>query len=259
MDTALPLFAQLKETIIGAIEQGDFGPGDQLPSQRELCHQYGMSHMTVRRAINELVNEGVIRAVPGKGLYVAEKTQFVDTNSLKGFEEQMAGLGVKATTKMLDFGIVNASKTIASTLGLEVGTPLVYISRLRLADGKPLSITDAYLPHLLCPGVLDQDLAENSLFVTLRTQYGLNLASSSSTVGAVLANKEQAALLNLALPAALLYREQVTYLDNDQAIELSRTFLRGDCHYIQMNEGTPPAEPTPVTAEQFNRTNGWEQ
>ncbi len=62
MNSALPLFAQLKEAIIEAINRGEFKRGDQLPSQREFCQQYQMSHMTVRRAINELVNEGVIQS-----------------------------------------------------------------------------------------------------------------------------------------------------------------------------------------------------
>ena len=242
MASTLPLFAQLKETIIEAISRNELRPGDQLPSQRELCKQYSMSHMTVRRAINELANEGIIRAIPGKGLFVAEKTQFIDSNSLKGFEEQMARLGVKAATIMLNSGMVNASAPLARALEVEIGVPLVYLSRLRLADDQPLSISDVYLPHFLCPGLLDHDLVANSLFATLRTRYGLKLVSSSSTIEAVLANAEQAALLKLSQPAALLYKEQVTFLDTGQAIELSRTFLRGDCHLIQVTEGQPPSE-----------------
>ena len=70
-----PLYAQLKETLIAAIRGGDLARGDKLPSQRELCERYRMSHMTVRRAISELLNEGVIYAIHGKGLYVAERKQ----------------------------------------------------------------------------------------------------------------------------------------------------------------------------------------
>jgi len=254
VDTTLPLFAQLKESISKAIERGEFEPGDQLPSQRKLCKQYGMSHMTVRRAINELVNDEVIRAVPGKGLYVIEKPQFIDSNSLKGFVEQMAELGVKATTKMLDSGLVNASTMQAHALAVEAGTPLVYLARLRLVDNEPLSISTVYLPHALCPGLLDYDLAANSLFATLHTQYGLKLTSSTSRIKAVLADEEQSILLKLTRPAALLFREQVTFLDTGQAIELSRTFMRGESQYIQVNEGIPPARSTAAAREEFNQT-----
>ena len=249
----LPLYAQLKEIIIDQIERGELAPGDQIPSQRELCKRHKMSHMTVRRAINELINEGVIFAIPGKGLYVVEEARFVDNDSLKGFEEQMARLGVSTTTKMLDSGIINASTLLARTIGVAVGAPLIYMSRLRLANDKPHSITHAYLPHMLCPGLLDHDLAANSLFVTLRTKYGLNLASSTSTIGALLADEEQAALLDLTPPAALLFREQVTFLDTGQVIELSRTYFRGDMHYIQMNEGDPPVERPNGAFERVNQ------
>ena len=238
----LPLYAQLKETIIDQIERGELSPGDRIPSQRELCRQYDMSHMTVRRTISELIHEGVIFAIPGKGLYVAERPQFVDSDSLKGFEEQLNGLGVSTSTKMLDSGMIDASAPLARMLGIPIGAPLIYLSRLRYADGQPHSISDVYLPHALCPGLLNYDLAANSLFETLRSQYGLNLASSTSTIGAVLANEEQAALLTLTQPAALLFREQLTFLDTGQVIELSRSYMRGDIHRIQVTEGDPPVE-----------------
>ncbi|MEW5958994.1 MAG: GntR family transcriptional regulator, partial [Chloroflexota bacterium] len=132
-----PLFAQLKETIIATITRGELTPGDQLPSQRDLCKQYGMSHMTVRRAINELINEGVIQAIPGKGLYVAEKTRVADSNSLLGFDQQMIRLGLNPSTQVLEAKLVSASTVLAKVLGVSVGAPLVYLHRLRLADGEP--------------------------------------------------------------------------------------------------------------------------
>ncbi|MEA3335032.1 MAG: GntR family transcriptional regulator [Chloroflexota bacterium] len=235
----LPLYAQIKEIISDQIEKGELVPGDRIPSQRELCKQYDVSHMTVRRAISELIHEGVIFAIPGKGLYVAEKAQFVDSDSLTGFEEQMTRLGVGTTTKMLDSGVTDASVSLARMMGVVVGAPLIYMSRLRLANNEPHSITHVYLPRTLCPSLLDYDLAANSLFETLRTQYGLNLASSISTIGSLLANEEQAALLNLSQPAALLFRRQLTFLDTGQVIELSRSYMRGDIHCIQMAEGDP--------------------
>ncbi len=236
----LPLYAQLKETIIDAIARGELIPGDQLPSHRQLCKQYDMSHMTVRRAISELTLEGVIQSIPGKGLYVAPKTQPADAEPLLGHEQQMTRLGLKPSTKMLEAKIVNASTVLAQTLNVAVGAPLVYLYRLRLADDRPMSLTGVYLPHALCPNLLEHDLEKGSLFATLRDVYGLTLASSTSTIGAVLADDEQAKLLDLSLPAALLFKEQVTYLDTGQAIEISRTFIRGDRFHIHVDEGEHP-------------------
>lgn len=235
-----PLFAYLKETIIATIARGEWRPGDRLPSQREMCQQYQMSHMTVRRAINELINERVIQAVPGKGLYVAEKTRAADSNSLLGFDQQMTRLGLKPSTKVLEAKLVRASTALAKILGVAAGAPLVYLHRLRLADGEPQSLTSVYLPHALCPGLLEHGLENDSLFATLRNRYHLNLTNSVSIIEAVLADETQAKLLQLTLPAALLVREQTTYLDTGPAIEFSRSFMRGDRYHIQVEEGHPP-------------------
>src|SRR5687767_117570 len=88
LNEKLPLYAQLKEQIIAAIARGDLAPGDQILSQRVLGEKYRMSHMTVRRAINELLHEGVIYAIPGKGLYVTEQKQDAEP-PLRGFTEDM--------------------------------------------------------------------------------------------------------------------------------------------------------------------------
>src|SRR5688500_2382702 len=101
MTAKLPLYAQLKESIIAAIARGALAPGDQSPSQRCLGERYGMSHMTVRRAISELMNEGVISTSPGKGLYVTERKQPAESGPLTGFSEEMARRGMRASSKLL--------------------------------------------------------------------------------------------------------------------------------------------------------------
>jgi GntR family transcriptional regulator len=199
-----------------------------------------MSHMTVRRAISELTIEGVIQSIPGKGLYVAQKTQPADAEPLLGHDQQMAQLGMKPSTRMLNAEVVNASTVLAQSLNVAVGAPLVYLYRLRLADGNPMALTSVYLPHALCPDLLDHDLEHGSLFATLRNVYGFTLGNSTSTIGAVLADDGQAKLLDLSSPAALLFKEQITYLDTGQAIEISRSFIRGDRYHIHIEQGDHP-------------------
>src|SRR5436190_20552845 len=159
----LPLYAQLKEQIIAAIARRDLAPSDKIPSQRVLCEGYGMSHMTVRRAINELLHEGVIYAIPGKGLYVTEPKHDAEP-PLRGFTEDMSRRGMVASSTVLAAEIVGASTVLASALGVAVGTTLVYLRRLRLADGEPMAVQGSYLPHALCPGLLEHDLGRGSLF-----------------------------------------------------------------------------------------------
>jgi GntR family transcriptional regulator len=123
-------------------------------------------------------------------------------------------------------------------LKVEVGVPLASLERLLLANDTPVALIVSYLPHNLCPGILEHDLAKGSLFTTLRQVYGLQLSGAVSIVQAVLASKEQARLLQIPRPAALLSREQQTHLKDGTIIEFSRSFLRGDNYHMRIQEGT---------------------
>jgi GntR family transcriptional regulator len=237
MDTILPLHAQLKEKIISSINEEVFKPGDRLPTQKELGSQYGMSHMTVRRALDELIREGIIRSVRGKGIFVSNPTLATDSGSLLGFDEQIYHLGMTPTKRVLCAEIVSASTVLAQMLKVDVGVPLASIERLLLANDVPVAIIVSYLPHHLCLGILSHDLEKGSLFATLRQVYGLQLSGAVSIIQTVLASQEQARLLQIKRPAALLTREQLTYLRDGTIIEFSRSFLRGDNYHIRVQEG----------------------
>ena len=147
---ARPLYVQLKETILDEIVRGRLKPGDQLPSHRELCETYQMSHMTVRRAITELANEGVLSAVPGKGIYVAEPKQIADSGALISFHEDMARRGLIGQTRILDAYMTSASTALAQIMGLETGAPLVFMRRLLLASTTP----HGHFPQLPGPSLV---------------------------------------------------------------------------------------------------------
>jgi GntR family transcriptional regulator len=240
MVTFLPLHAQLKEKIIKEISEGDLKQGDKLPTQKELGAQYEMSHMTVRRALDELIKEGVISSVRGKGLYVSGRTLATDSGSLLSYDEQIYRLGMLPLKRVLCAEIIYASTVLAQMLKVEVGIPLASVERLLLADNTPVAHTVSYLPHHLCPGILSHDLGKGSLFATLSQVYGLQLSGATSIIQTVLASREQARLLQIHRPAALLSREQLTYLKDGTIIEFSRSFLRGDNYHIRIQEGVVP-------------------
>lgn len=233
-------YLQLKEDLIAEIMRGAYKPHDRLPSQRELGEEYGLSHMTVRRAINELISEGVIYARQGKGLFVAEPKQEAELGPLYSFTEDMALRGMKASSRVLEAGIVSASTMLAHTLQVVIGAPLVLLERLRLADNEPMAIQTAYLPQALCPGLLEHDLDNGSLYQLLRGHYHLNLADSQTAAGADLASEKEAELLRLTLPAALLVTEQITYLDSGKPIEFVRSVYRGDRYRLRTGKESRP-------------------
>ncbi|MBK8021403.1 MAG: GntR family transcriptional regulator [Chloroflexi bacterium] len=229
-------YVQMKAHMMAGIASGQFKPHDRLPSQRELGRQYGLSHMSVRRAINELANAGIIYSLPGKGLYVAEPKQEAELGALVSFTDDMTMRGMAASTRTLRSEIVGASTMLANLLQVVVGAPLAHLRRLRLADGAPMAIQENYLVLAHCPDLLKHDLERDSLYAVLRQQYGLQLADGERSVEAVMATPEEAELLELSLPAALLVSEQITFLAGGVPIEFVRSAYRGDRYRLRIQE-----------------------
>jgi GntR family transcriptional regulator len=225
--TQQPLYAQLKQSLSEAIARGELPPGAQLPSHHTLTREHSVSYMTVRRAISELINDGTLYAVHGKGVYVATPKQPAESGLLVSFSEEMMRRGQRPSSRLLAQELVSADASEAITLGLAVGAPLIRLVRLRLANGEPIALQTSLLPHDRCPGLLAHDLGRESLFALLR-QYGLRPMTASGAVGAALATAEEAALLGIELPAALLVTEQRTCLDDGTPIEWTRSVYRGD-------------------------------
>ena len=122
----------------------------------------------------------------------------------------------------------------------------VKLERLRLADGVPLALVTDYLPHHLCPDVLEHDMATRSLYAVLRNHYGLDLARARQTVQAGLAARREADLLGLSRPSAVLHMERTTFLDDNQIIVYARTAYRGDRYifHVMLRGSTGSGEVT---------------
>lgn len=226
-------YLKLKDEIIAGIASGAYKPHSKLPSQRDLGDDFGLSHMTVRRAINELIQEGLIYARQGSGLFVAEPKRDAELGPLIGFTEDMKLRGMAASSRLLDRRIVSASTMLATTLRVVVGQPLVFLRRLRFADNEPMGIQSTFLPASLVPGLLDIELENISLYELLRTRFAVRMVDAQTSASAELASEEEAELLQLPLPAALLVTEQVTFIEGGQPIEFARSLYRGDRYRLQ--------------------------
>jgi GntR family transcriptional regulator len=232
--SVIPLYSQIKESLLKGILQGDLRPGEQLPTQRELCEQFGASHMTVRRAIEELVSLGYAKAIPGKGLYVATNTLESETTPLVSFTNDIERRGMCASSRILAAYKTTASPIQAKTLNVNEDTALIYLRRLRLGDGIPMSIQTCYLVHSLCPTLLDFDLASDSLYRILQDEFHLRLSDCSAMIETALASEEEARLLELPTPAPVLITEQITYTDNGRPVEFLHAIYRGDQYRFKL-------------------------
>jgi GntR family transcriptional regulator len=227
-NSGIPLHAQLAALLRMHIATGVLLPNTRIPSERALCDQYGVSRITVRKALSELAHEDLIFTSVGKGTYVADPTLNEELRPLSSFSDDIRRRGMTPSNRVLEAIIVHADDTLADRLQVPRGAETVKLCRLRLADGLPIAVQITHLPHHLCPGLLQCDLASRSLFDVLRGEFGLVLAQAETVIEAAIANEDEARLLQLQFPAAVLISEQTTYLDTGQVIEHARSIFCAD-------------------------------
>lgn len=223
---AVPLYYQLRERLRAVI--ADCAPDTPIPAEKDLMAFAGVSRATARRAIGDLVQEGLLVARQGSGTYTAPLGVAAELGARPaGFTETMARLGRKPTTRVLEAKSRPCPAAVAPTLGLDAGAEIVFLERLRLLDGEPCMIESAHLPAELVPGILDEDLT-GSLYGLLRLRYGLSPASGRETIGAVNADYRLAGLLHVPIAAALLATSRTTATEAGLPLEYTIRHARGD-------------------------------
>ncbi|MCB0208572.1 MAG: GntR family transcriptional regulator [Anaerolineae bacterium] len=231
----IPLYYQLVEQLKEQIQLGELKPGDQLPSERELSDQQGISRMTVRQAIAYLVQQGLLEVKRGIGTFVAAPKLSHDTLHLLGFTEEVMQRGGSVTSQVLEQSIVVPSASVASGLNLTVGAATVKLVRLRLAESIPLLLETTFLPASLCAGLESEDLTTQSLYALLETKYGLHLKYARQTLEATIANAYESQLFGIEAGTAMILLEGTTYLDTDQPVEYFKAVYRGDRFQFELN------------------------
>jgi GntR family transcriptional regulator len=232
-----PLYLQLKDLLASRIADGLLQPGDALPSERRLCDEFGLSRTTVREALRGLNRQGLIRTVPGRGTFVTTpRFDLAVRVSLTGFTGDMHREGMVPSSRLLDAGLVTSPMpAVIEWMGLEPGDEVVRLERLRLVNNVPLALHTVHLNHRLCPHILQHNLAEESLFELLRSEYGLRLTHAEQQVYAALADQGEMALLGLSYPAAVLRAERKTFVDTGKVIELAHATYCGEWYRLNMS------------------------
>ena len=225
----VPLYVQLKNILKNQILSGAFKPGDRLPSENELGQVYRVSRITVRQAINALVQEGLVCRRQGRGTFVASPKLRRRLPKLYSFSEDMLELGLKPSSRVITQRVIEAEADVAELLHLSGENKKVNeIVRVRLANEDPILVEHTYIPYFLCPELIQEDLSKGSLYAILRDKYGLVLVHAFETYEVGKVGKEEASFLGCrrGLPAFLI--ERVAFLRSDVPAELTRSVARGD-------------------------------
>jgi DNA-binding GntR family transcriptional regulator len=220
-------YQRVGDALAEEIERGRQSPGSRLPPERALAEHFGVSRVTLRRALEELARAGIVERA-GSGWAVATGAIGEPPNVLMSFSEMAASRGLTPGGQVLERGVRPATIDEAESLRLAPGATLFELERLRTMDGVPILVDRTRVPLSLAPGLDAIDLAETSLYAVLEERFGLRPTRAHFTVEAIAADERRASLLGLEPGQPLLRCRQQTDDAAGRPIELCEMTYRGD-------------------------------
>lgn len=228
-DIPVPLYYQIKQSILTAIKSGELKGGDMLPTELEYCQQCDVSRPTVRQAYSELVSERYLYRLKGKGTFVSEpKIDGRFLNKLQSFNEEMRQKGMIPSTKVLKIERIKGDESICGTLQIPETESLIRLERLRYADGEPVVYLETFLPYQRFSRLMEMDFTVHSLYQLLEEEYNDRPVRVVRELEAVIAMPREAELLNLKADKAICLVRTVAYTEQDKPVEYSVARYRGE-------------------------------
>ena len=222
-----PLYIQLREVIRSKIEDGEYLPGTAIPSENQLAETYGLNRLSVRSAVEALENEGLLKSVQGKGVFVQGPKTQRDLETLGGYRHTMQERGKDASTKVLVKAVRSAGPLYARLLQLAPEDPVWFIRRVDSSEGAPVALEEIYIPYALCPWLEDIDTGLFSLYDALQWN-GIHLSVGHQTLRITRLEPAMARLIDLSPQQAVM---EFSYSVQDKLgriVEYSRSYIRGD-------------------------------
>jgi GntR family transcriptional regulator len=223
----VPLHHQLRHGLQGQIERGTLRPGQQIPHERQYAEHLGISLAPVRQALLDLVRQGYLLRVRGKGTFVRDDKVVEKISLLGSFTESLRSQGLEPEITVIRSEVVAPPPEVRAVLG-EKPRKLFRLDRLAAVAGGPLALLTAWLSATRFPGLPDEDFSKLPLYATLERQYGVRLGRAVSTIEVVQARDEEAGLLQLPPGAAALQVLGTTFDQDERATEVSRVLYRAD-------------------------------
>ncbi|SUE24485.1 Uncharacterized HTH-type transcriptional regulator yurK [Ralstonia mannitolilytica] len=231
---APPLYERIKGALREGIVSGLYAPASLLPSEAALGAQFGASRITVRQALADLQNEGLIYRRHGKGTFVSQPKAFQNVTALQGFAEAMSAQGHAIRNRVLKLQAVPAPADVAQALRLAPGAPVTELHRVRLLDQARVSLEVTWLPEALGRIVARADLVTRDVFLVLEQDAGVALGHATLAIDAALADHATACALDTGAGAPLLRVERLTHDAHGTPIDYERLSFRGDAFQYRL-------------------------
>lgn len=229
------------------LNSADFAIGSPLPGEKKLAEEFGVARMTIRKAIDLLVDWGLVVRRHGSGTYVARKDVHHETSNLTGLAEVLRKQGKEVVSQVLAFEVMPAPPAIASLLRIKIDERIYFSRRVRFVDGKPLMLEDSYMPVKLFRNLSLSHL-EGSKFDYIEKECGIIISGNYETLTPVLADKQLARSMNVPEQTPLLRITSLSYSDSGEFLNYSVMFRNAseyqvDYHLRRVQAQSPLAHP----------------
>ena len=230
----IPMYVWIREELRREITQGVLKRGEQLPAENALAARFGVSRMTVRQGVAELIDEGLLYRRHGVGTFVALPHLERDHTRLTNFFDPAKGEAIAARANLLTLEIIPAKQKVAKALDIKTGDLVIRVKTLRFANNVPITIHDAHIPHKLFSRLLNDNLEVQNLW-SLYEQCGYKVKRAIQRIEARQATKELAKLMEIMEGAPILYKERTVYANDGTPLEFTYCYNRGDIYSLTVS------------------------
>jgi GntR family transcriptional regulator len=223
----------------------ELGVGEAIPSERRLSSDLGVSRLTLRAALDELVREGYLVRRHGSGTFVSEP-KIAQQLTLTSFSEDMRRRGMVPDSRTISLENVHAGPQVARALNISPGARVFQIRRLRLADGEPMAVEALHVPVSLVPGLTAAQLEHASFYELLEQRYNVVIASGLQTIEPTVTNEEESRMLDVPLHSPAFLFERTSQTAEGDTVEFVRSIYRGDRYRLvaELSHRREPAAPS---------------
>ena len=224
----IPIYHQIAENIKNYIQKDDIEIGTMIPSEHELCDIFEVSRMTVRKAVDILVHEGILVRQKGKGTFISVPKLSQPLTSLTNFTKDMVDRGMVPTSSMLSLKVVLASEKVSKQLNIKENEKVICLERIRFADGKPHAYECSYLLYPLAKQILDVDFSNHSLYETLVNKCNIKMEKAKEVIEVSSCSNDICTKLHIPMGSLTFYLERITFAQNNQPVEYVESYYRTD-------------------------------